>query len=335
VNGLFAAPGFAAVGVASPGPLGLAACALGLWGALVLRGRWRAGAGLLALASLLLPGPLRAHAAARRGLLEVVFLSVGQGDSTLLRLPDGAAVLVDGGGDPSGRGDPGRRDVLPILRDAGVRRLWLAALSHPHPDHLSGLVSVASELPVEQLATGPLPAELPLPVAREHRVLRSGDLLERAGVRFRALGPPPGAEAWSENDASLVLRVEHGRVAILLLGDVEQEGEAALLAGGAPLAAQVVKVPHHGSRTSSSSDLVAATRPQVAVISLGRRNRFDFPAPEVVARWEAAGARVLRTDDGAVRFLSDGERIWQAPAEGALDAWALWRERATSTSEQP
>ncbi|MBI5070301.1 MAG: DNA internalization-related competence protein ComEC/Rec2 [Deltaproteobacteria bacterium] len=337
VNSLFAAPGIAAVGVASPGPLGLAACGVGLWGAVALQGRWRAAAALLAAVGLLLPGPLRARAAAGRGLLEVVFVSVGQGDSTFLRLPDGAAVLVDGGGDPFGHQDPGRRDVLPILRDAGVRRLWLAALSHPHPDHLAGLASVASELEVERLATGPLPSDLLLPAAREHRVLRPGDALERAGVRLRALGPPPGAEAWSENDASLVLRVEHGGVAILLLGDVEEEGEAALLASGAPLGAQVVKVPHHGARTSSTPGLVAATRPDLAVISVGRRNRFGFPAPEVVARWEAAGAQVLRTDGGAVRLLSDGERIWQAPAEGALDAWALWREGATPTSasEEP
>jgi len=340
VNALFAAPEAAAVGVASPGLLGLAACGVGLWGAVVLRGRWRAAAIGLALAGLLLPGPLRARSASARGLLEVVFLSVGQGDSTFLRLPDGTAALVDGGGDPAGRQDPGRRDVLPFLRDAGVRRLWLAALSHPHPDHLQGLVSVARELPVERLLTGPLPPELELPAARTHLVARAGAELTRAGVRLRALGPPPGAEGWTENDASLVLRVEHGRVAILLLGDVEREGEAALLAGRAPLAAQVVKVAHHGARTSSTPELVAAVRPEVAVISLARRNRYGFPAPEVVARWEAAGARVLRTDGGAVRLLSNGERVWQVPAEGAVDALALWREGrggaiSAPTEEEP
>jgi len=333
VNEIFAAPDAAAVGLASPGPLGLAACGLGLWGALALTGRWRVAAAGLALAGLLLPGPLRARAAAARGRLELVFLSVGQGDSTFLRLPDGAAVLVDGGGDPVGRQDPGRRDVLPFLRDAGVRRLWLAALSHPHPDHLSGLLSVARELPVERLVTGPLPEGLELPASAEARLLlRAGEVLERAGVRIRALGPPPGAEAWAENDASLVLRVEHGGVAILLLGDVEADGEAALLAGRGPLRAQVVKVAHHGARTSSTTALVEAVRPELAVISLGRGNRYGFPAPEVVERWERAGAQVLRTDGGAIRLLSDGERVWRAPAEGAVDAWAMWREgRTTST----
>ncbi len=336
VNALFAAPDAAALGVASPGLLGLAACGLGLWGAMALRGRWRAAAAVLALAGLLLPGPLRAWAAASRGRLELVFLSVGQGDATFLRLPDGAALLVDGGGDPAGRQDPGRRDVLPFLRDAGVRRLWLAVLSHPHPDHLSGLVSVARELPVERLVTGPLPEGLELPASTgEPLRLQAGELLERAGVRIRALGPPPGSEGWADNDASLVLRVEHGRVAVLLLGDVEAEGEAALLAGGGPLGAQVVKVPHHGARTSSTPALVQAIRPEIAVVSVGRRNRYGFPAPEVVERWERVGARVLRTDGGAVRLLSDGERVWQAPAEGAVDAWAMWRERGATRSASP
>jgi competence protein ComEC len=146
-------------------------------------------------------------------------------------------------------------------------------------------------------------------------------------VRLVSLAPPPGSEAWSENDASLVLRVEHGKVALLLAGDVEEEGEEALLASGAKLEADVVKVPHHGSRTSSGERFVAATRPRSAVISVGRRNPFGLPAGEVEARWRAAGAQVLRTDGGAVRFLSDGDRIWRAPAEGATDAWAMWHER--------
>lgn len=329
---LFASPGAAAVGVASPGLVGLAASWAGLAGAFALRGRGRrAACALLAVAGMAAAGPLRALAAARRGLLEVVFLSVGQGDATFLRLPDGAALLVDGGGDPRGRRDPGRRDVLPFLRDAGVRRLWLAAYSHPHADHLLGLVSAVAELPAERVlgngrsggeemaaALSRLPPAAPL---------RRGEALERAGVRLASLAPPPGSEAWSENDASLVLRVEHGKVAILLAGDVEQEGEEALLASGARLEADVVKVPHHGSRTSSGQRLVAATRPRFAVISVGRRNPFGFPAEEVEARWRAAGAQVLRTDAGAVRFLSDGERIWRAPAEGAIDAWAMWGER--------
>ncbi|HEY7725494.1 MAG TPA: DNA internalization-related competence protein ComEC/Rec2, partial [Anaeromyxobacteraceae bacterium] len=328
VNDLFAAPAWAAIGLASPGPLGLGAAYLGLGAAAVLRGRRRLAGALLFAVSLWAPGAAREAAAARRGLLEVTFLSVGQGDAAVLRLPDGAAALVDGGGDPRGRRDPGARDLLPFLRDAGVARPWLAVLTHPHPDHALGLATALRAAPPGSFlgngrtGDGEVAAALAgLPLERWPR----GASLERAGVRLLALGPPPDAGHWSENDASLVLRVEHGRVAFLLLGDVEAEGERALLARAAPLAADVVKVAHHGSRTSSAPALVAAAGARWAVISVGR-NPWGLPAPEVVERWASAGATVLRTDEGAIRFLSDGERVWRAEAGGAIDAWRLWNE---------
>ena len=110
---------------------------------------------------------------------------------------------------------------------------------------------------------------------------------------------------WSVNDSSLVVRVTRAGQALVFLGDLEEEGEAALVTGG-DLAAAVVKVPHHGSPTSSSPALVAATHPRWAIVSLGRGNRFGFPAAAVVARWRAAGARVLRTDQaGAVTVTVD------------------------------
>jgi len=331
-NELFAAPDWAVVGVASPGIGGLVAAYAGMWGSFALRGwrRWLCAA--LAAAGLLAPGPLRARAAAGRGLLEVAFLSVGHGDAALLRLPDGAAVLVDAGGDPRGRYDPGARDVVPFLRDAGVRRLWLAVLTHPDPDHGLGFGAVGSSLGVERFATGgrepdpdePLAAALarmprPSPIAR-------GEMLERAGVRIRALGPPPDAAGWSDNDASLVLRVEYGETSFLLLADVEGRGEDALVRSGLPLAADVVKVAHHGSRTSSGAALIEAVHPRWAVLSLAAHNPFRHPSPAAVERWREAGAEVVRTDGGMVRFLSDGSRVRRAPAADALSAWRLWRE---------
>ncbi|HEU4383021.1 MAG TPA: DNA internalization-related competence protein ComEC/Rec2 [Anaeromyxobacteraceae bacterium] len=329
----FGAPSWSTVGLASPGGLGVALCyGLGL-ASLRLRGAWRWSCAALAAAALLAPGPLRALLAASRGGLEVTFLSVGQGDAAVVRLPDGSALLVDAGGDPRGRRDPGARDVLPFLRDAGVRRLAAAFLSHPHADHLLGLPAVAEGMPVDSFlgngrrggeAMAGAWARLPEP-----RALSRGDAWERAGVRVQVLGPPTAAEGFTENEASLVLWVRYGETAFLLLGDVEGAGEAALLAQG-DLTSDVAKVAHHGSRTASSAPLVSAVRPRWAVMSLSRHNPFGFPHPEAVRRWEEAGAEVLRTDQGAVRFLSDGRTVRRVDPAGALDAWALWREQSGS-----
>jgi competence protein ComEC len=331
VNDAFAAPPWAVVGVGSPGLAGCAVCYLALLVAWRGRGWLRLAAALVAALALLGVPPLRHALAMHRGGLEAVFLGVGQGDATAFLLPDGSAVLVDGGGEARGRSDPGARDLVPWLRDAGIRRLSAVFLSHPHPDHLLGLVAVARALPIERFFTNgrsgdDLAAEAlrALPPAT---VLRRGEVFDRAGVRFEALGPPPGSEAWTENDASLVLRVVHGQVRFLLCGDVEREGGAALLAFyPGDLGATVLKVPHHGSPTSSGPAFVAATRPEFAVMTLGRDNRFGFPAPEVVARWRAAGSLVLRTDDGAVRFLSDGRSVRRTPAAISLDTLALAQE---------
>jgi competence protein ComEC len=331
LNDLFARPSWSAVAVGSPGPVGLTLAYLALLAAWRLRGRARWLAAAAAAAALILPAPLRHALALRRGGLEVTFLSVGQGDATAFLLPDGTAAIVDGGGDPRGRVDPGARDVVPWLRDAGIRRISALFLSHPHPDHLGGLPSIAAAFPVErffsngrvgdEMAAAAL-ARLP-PATR----LRPGEVFERAGVRFEALGPPDGSEAWTENDASLVLRVTYGESVFLMCGDIEAEGEAALVAAaGGRLRADVVKIPHHGSATSSGLALVAAVAPRFAIATVGAGNRFGFPSPEIVARWRASGAALLRTDEGAIRFLSDGGSVRHTPAESSLDALALAKE---------
>jgi competence protein ComEC len=329
VSDAAAAPSFAVVGVASPGPLlAGAACALALSLAR-LRGAWRLGAAIAFMACLALPGPVRAAAARQRGTLEVIFASVGQGDAALLRLPDGAAILVDGGGTFPGGPDPGARDLVPLLRDLGVTRLAAVVVSHPHPDHVLGLPAVAAAFPVEQVVLGGGPpgpaaeaalARLPAPLR-----LAPGQALERAGVRLESVGAQaPGLE---ENDASLVLRVTFGRTALLFPGDLEEAGEAAAVAGGRPLRADLVKVPHHGSRRSSTPPFTAAVRPAFAVASVGAGNRYGFPHDEAVARWREVGAAWRQTDGGALRFLSDGETVREVAAGDALRPLALWRER--------
>ena len=326
VNAAFAAPSFASVGVASPGwGLVWAAYAAGI-GAFLARGRLRWLLAAAGLAALLLPGPARLLASRARDGIEVVFLAVGQGDCTIVRLPGGTAVVIDAGGDPSGRYDPGARDVLPFLRDMGVTRLAAAFVSHPHPDHLQGLPAVVAGLGARNVYAshdrGDEAARAAFARMPPATVLAAGDEVDLEGVRFRVLGPPPGDTRLVENDASLVLHVTYGQTSFLLPGDVEAAGEAALAAAGIPRA-DVVKAPHHGSRTSSGRGLVAATRPRWVVFTVGPGNRYGFPHTETVERWRESGAEMLRTDEGPVRFRSDGRAVWRAGPEAAIDAWAL------------
>jgi competence protein ComEC len=326
-----AAPRWSVLGVGSPGLLGALAFAAAALLATRFRGAPRLAFAAGAAACLLLPGPLRAAAARERGGLEVVFIAVGQGDAALLRLPDGSAVLVDAGGAPDGGADPGARDVVPLLRDLGVRRLAAVFVSHPHPDHVLGLAAVADAFPIERLFSN---GDLGDGGVREAlsrlypRALAPGERWDRAGVSFDVLG---GArDAFTTNDASLVLRVAYGDTAFLFPGDVERAGEAAAVDRGG-LRADVVKVPHHGSRTSSTPAFAAAVRPRWAVVCLSTANRFGFPHDEALAHWREVGAHVLRTDEGAVRFLSDGRRVRRVPAISALDPLAIFRERTHRT----
>lgn len=285
-----------------------AAAALAVFGALLLTGRARApvvGLGLaLAIAATVIAGRPPPS-------MEVTFLAVGQGDATVVRLADGTTILVDGG--PPGAGT---RVVVPFLRAAGIRRVDVMVVSHAHPDHTGGLAAVADALPVGELwLAGPACGEPGL-VALVERLVAARTPIYVVGRGTRArygnaeidvaggtadAGPEPVQARGRRNDASLVLRISDPTLSVLLPGDVEREGERALLDGGAALASDVVKVPHHGSPTSSGPDLIAAVRPAIAVVPVGAENPFGFPNAAVVARWESAHAKLFRTDlDGAV-----------------------------------
>jgi competence protein ComEC len=192
-------------------------------------------------------------------------------------------------------------------------------LSHPHPDHALGLASALTQVPTERLwlpagdGDGPLTRQV-VAAAREAQVeqVQAGHPSLRLGEATLEVLGPPGPEELEllegVNDRSVALLVRHGDVTLLLAGDVEEDGEAALVDRLGPVT--VMKAPHHGSRTSSTEALLKRTRPRHVVFCVGRRNRYGFPHPEVEARYRAGGSECWRTDlDGAITVESDGKDV--------------------------
>jgi competence protein ComEC len=256
-----------------------------------------------------------------RGVLEMHVLDVGQGDAVALRTPRGRWVLVDAGPRWQG-GDAGRRTVVPHLRRRGGE-LALFVLSHAHDDHAGGAASVVQALKPhlwwESAWVGTSPGyrealtQLHRKGLRWQRV-RPGQSLTLDGVHVDVLAPDSTwtAAQHDANETSVVLRVRHGAHRFLLTGDAEGEEEAWLLSRYTPddLRADVLKVGHHGSRTSSSPALLDAVTPRVALASLGAGNRYGHPALETLEAFLARGVPVLRTDlEGAIVVRSDGQNL--------------------------
>jgi competence protein ComEC len=246
-------------------------------------------------------------------MLRVTFLDVGQGDAILVELPDGPRLLVDGGPGGAGRFDVGERVLAPFLWNRPLGRLDVVALSHWDADHSGGLAAVLARFPVGELwesGRGPAGArETMAALSRARvprRVLAAGQRLWLGHAVLTVLGPAPGPPQ-AANDESLVLRLDWRGLSLLLPGDLGARGEALMLERAGPLRVAALKVAHHGSRSSTGGPFLAAARPRVAVISVGARNPFRHPSPEALARLEAAGTRVYRTDrDGAVVLETDG-----------------------------
>jgi competence protein ComEC len=269
------------------------------------------------------------------GNLRVDFLDVGQGDSALLTFPDGVTLLVDGGGRPgpfrldAGAGDDDERferDTRSIGEAVVSEFLWHRGLdhvdyilaTHADADHIDGLNDIVQNFTVRAALVARTPNSDPeftnfsetlsaqrIPI----QIIGGGDQLQFGPVVISVLWPTAAQnpELPSQNNDSIVLKVRLGQRSFLLTGDLEARAEALLAPFAANLRADVVKVAHHGSKTSSTSEFIAAAQPRYAVISVGQTSIFGHPSPEVVQRWESAGVLVLRTgNSGTITFTTDG-----------------------------
>jgi competence protein ComEC len=302
------------VPVAAPSLLALALYSSGL--VLLYRERRRAGLGLLLACHLALVAGRLARPA--DGRLHLTVIDVGQGESLLLRSPSGRHMVIDAGGSRNPRFDPGERRVAPELWRQGVHRLDALVVTHADPDHASGVPFLLHAFRVRELWEGPAPLrdrawrrlDAALDVGGATRVtVARGMEREWDDVRIAVLGPlrPRRPPAGVRNEDSIVLDVAFGEVHLLLTGDVLGQAEESLRVPRA----FILKVPHHGSRFSSSSSFLERAAPRLAVISVGAHNPFGHPHPEVIERYRRGGALVLRTDqDGTVGIATDGRGVW-------------------------
>ncbi|HLO04068.1 MAG TPA: ComEC/Rec2 family competence protein, partial [Symbiobacteriaceae bacterium] len=288
----------------------------------------RTGRQLAALLSVALPLLLAGRllwAGLPNDELRLTALDVGQGDALLLELPGGRAMLIDGG--PAAAPEQGREGydagesvILPVLRERGIRRLDWVVLTHPHQDHAGGLPAVLRAMPVGLLIENGMDGSAPGPieldaVAAERGVpavaVQGGQVLDLgAGATALILAPPNPLfhdTRSDENANSVVLLISYKGARLLLTGDLEAVGEEWLLAQGIDLRSDLLKVAHHGSRYSSTTEFLAAVHPRYAVISAGRGNSFGHPDAGTVQRLQAVGATVYRTDQqGTISFRTGG-----------------------------
>lgn len=332
-----------------PGPVWwVAVLAILLWGGccwMVRRSQW--GALLTALAvpaiaaMLLWPEPAVLHPQT----LEVTAIDVGQGDSLLAVNPERGTMLIDAGGPVGGHGmaetvtnfDVGEQVVSPYLWNRRLRHLDVVVLTHAHTDHMGGMAAVLENFRPRELWTGidprsPLYAALLTQAARlgiTVRHLHAGDRVQWGSVAVSVLAPVVSYRNLGapRNNDSLVLRMELGKASVLLEGDAERASEDAMLAAGLAGPVTLLKVGHHGSKTSTNPEFAAAVQARDAVVSVGRSNTFGHPRGDVIARLAAGGTHLFRTDefglttfllarDGSIRAFAGTGEIVTVPNSG-------------------
>jgi competence protein ComEC len=256
------------------------------------------------------------------GLPEVSFLDVGQGDAIPIQYGN-RTMLVDGGPIEAGP------TVASYLISHGVNRIDVLVSTHPHADHIGGLLTVLREFPVKVVYDSGIPHTtqtyeqyLTLIDQKNIRyvVPQRGDVIDLGtGLTVQVLSPPPGGIAGGDlNENSIVLKITFGATSLLLASDAGFPAENAMLFSGFDLKSEVLKVGHHGSKYSSGTAFLKAVDPKYAVIEVGAGNTYGHPAPATVARLEEIGAKVYRTDrDGNIVMTSDGRGIMVSTQRGA------------------
>jgi len=270
--------------------------------------------------------------------LVVTFLDVGQGDCILVEIPNGKRVLIDGGGverrekirgteDQKSSDAVGEKVVVPFLHRKGINHLDLVILTHPHADHVGGLNIVLDEIKVDQVLDGGQvydsqayrrfkelikANQIKYVIARAGQVINFGGEIE--GRIFNPSLPFLQNTNSDPNNNSIVMRLVYGDISFLFTGDLEKEGEERVLSLNSDLHSTVMKVGHHGSSTSTSDEFLRAVSPKVAVVSVGKHNRYHHPCPSTLRRLTMAGVETYRTDEnGAVVVLTDGKSYTTVP----------------------
>jgi beta-lactamase superfamily II metal-dependent hydrolase len=251
-------------------------------------------------------------------VLTVAFLDIGQGDAILIRSPGGMTMLIDGGNSDK----DGREVILPKLREWGADRLDVMVATHPDADHIGGLPFVLENFEVGSVAlTGQVHTtqvyERFLTDIRDLQVsaipVRTGTIIPfDSAVSVEVLGPDDRfvQVQGDNNNASIVIRLTYGQASFMLTGDAEDAEETAILAGGADLRSAVLKVGHHGSRSSTGEAFLSAVEPQIGVISAGEDNRYGHPHQDVLDRLSQHGVTIYRTDlSGTITITTDGSTI--------------------------